>query len=104
MALGVTLNNLPRCAAAGTADGQFTSTGYVPPLQGTQFTTPQTGCDGQRVVRPIQNRFVLNGKYMELQLICSFSPETYPLLYLKEHGLSGNVQGPRRFEIPVIQS
>ena len=33
MALGVTLNNLPGCTAAGTADGQFTSTGYVPPLQ-----------------------------------------------------------------------
>ena len=60
MALGVALNNLPGCAAAGTADGQFTSTGYVPPLQSTQFPTPQSGRDCQCVVRPIQNRFVLN--------------------------------------------
>ena len=54
MALGVALNNLPGCAAAGTADGQFTSTGYVPPLQGTQFTTPQTGCDGQGIIGAMQ--------------------------------------------------
>ena len=60
MALGVTLNNLPGCAAAGTTDGQFTSTGYVPPLQGAQFPTPQTGCDGQGIIGAIQNRFVLN--------------------------------------------
>ena len=60
MTLGVTLNNLPGCAAAGTADGQFTSTGYVPPLQGAQFPTPQPCRDCQCVVRPIQNRFVLN--------------------------------------------
>lgn len=39
------------------------------------------------------------GRYMELELIYSFSPETYPLSYLKEHGLSGNVQGPRKFDI-----
>ena len=58
MALGVALNNLPGCAATGTADGQFTSTGYVPPLQGAQFTTPQPGCDGQRIVSPIQNRLI----------------------------------------------
>ena len=44
MALGVALNNLPGCAAAGTADGQFTSTGYVPPLQSTQFPTPIINC------------------------------------------------------------
>ena len=60
MAFGVAFNNLPGCAAAGTADGHFTSTGYVPPLQGAQFPTPQTGRDCQCVVRPIQNRFVLN--------------------------------------------
>ena len=60
MTLGVALNNLPGCAAAGTADGQFTSTGYVPPLQSAQFTAPQSCRDCQRVVRPIQNRFVLN--------------------------------------------
>lgn len=53
MAFGVTLYDFPGCTAAGTADGQFTSTGYVPPLQGAQFTAPQTGCDGQRVIRAI---------------------------------------------------
>jgi len=34
MAFGVTLYDFPGCTAAGTADGQFTNTGYVPPLQG----------------------------------------------------------------------
>ncbi len=65
MALGVALNNLPGCAAAGTADGQFTSTGYVPPLQSTQFPTPQSGRDCQCVVRPIQNCFVLNKHFFK---------------------------------------
>ena len=60
MALGVALNNLPGCAAAGTADGQFTSTGYVPPLQGAQFPTPQSGRNCQGIIGAIQNRFVLN--------------------------------------------
>ena len=60
MALGVALNNLPGCAAAGTADGQFTSTGYVPPLQGAQFSTPQSGRNCQGIIGAIQNRFVLN--------------------------------------------
>ena len=56
--LGVALYDFPGCAAAGTADAQFTSTGYVTPLQGAQFTTPQPGCDGQRIVGPIQNRLI----------------------------------------------
>ena len=60
MALGVTLNNLPGCAAAGTADGQFTSTGYVPPLQGAQFPTAQPRRDSQGIIGAIQNWFVLN--------------------------------------------
>ena len=60
MAFGVTLYDFPGCTAAGTADGQFTSTGYVPPLQGAQFPTPQFGRDCQCVVRPIQNWSVLN--------------------------------------------
>ncbi len=60
MTLGVTLYNFPRCAAAGTADGQFTSTGYVPPLQSAQFTAPQSCRDCQGIISAIQNRFVLN--------------------------------------------
>ena len=53
MTLGVTLHYLPGCAAAGTTDGQFTNTGYVPPSQGTEFPAPKPGCDCQRVVRAI---------------------------------------------------
>ena len=66
MTLGVTLNNLPGCAAAGTADGQFTSTGYVPPLQGAQFTAPQPRRNCQRMLggldTPTKGSVTLAGK------------------------------------------
>jgi hypothetical protein len=66
MTLGVALNNLPGCAAAGTADGQFTSTGYVPPLQGAQFPTPQPCRDCQRMLggldTPTKGSVTLAGK------------------------------------------
>lgn len=65
VAFCVALYNLPGCAAAGTADGQFTSAGYVLPLQGAQFPTPQSGRDCQCVVRPIQNCFVLNKHFFK---------------------------------------
>ena len=60
VALSVALYNLPGCTAAGTANGQFTSTGYVPPLQSAQFPTPQPGRDCQGIIGALPNRFVLN--------------------------------------------
>ena len=66
MTLGVTLNNLPGCAATGTADGQFTSNGYVPPLQGAQFTAPQPRRNCQRMLggldTPTKGSVTLAGK------------------------------------------
>ena len=86
MALGVALNNLPGCAAAGTADGQFTSTGYVPPLQSTQFPTPQSGRDCQCVVRPIQNCFVLNAcgrrRWVSIFVICVSPSESSQYIFV----------------------
>lgn len=36
------------------------------------------------------------GNYMELELLEEFDDNTYSLMVLKENGLKGNIQGPRR--------
>lgn len=44
-------------------------------------------------------RYQHYGRYMELQLVFRFSPEVYPLAYLKSRGLRGSIQGPRWIDV-----